>query len=296
MCITFIAVNKHSKYKFILLFNREEYFHRETLPIGFNYQEEEYKDILFLPIDLQSGGTFLCLNVKNFNFCCLLNIAQEYIPFNPYIKLKRASIPIEFCKQTNTDNFQEFFTQLRLNKKDYNGFNILCGNMKTGEIYYDTNYEVSYDLPLKMSTEEVIGLGNSAYGIESMYVPRINYGELHLLDLLMCQKNLTPNDLFDVMNFDLRLTKAKLPEIDPLNPGDLSKNLKVKEYLVSHIYMDNNILGYNIQYGTMHTFCVMLDNEDRLLVNEYHDEIYQDESMKFTKKKREEGKFKSYQF
>ena len=41
---------------------------------NFHYDKDNmYKDCLFFPLDHISGGTFLCLNIKNGNFGLLLN-------------------------------------------------------------------------------------------------------------------------------------------------------------------------------------------------------------------------------
>ena len=45
MCIIFL-LKSLKKFKFVLLFNRDELINRPTLPMGFHNTDNEYKDFL----------------------------------------------------------------------------------------------------------------------------------------------------------------------------------------------------------------------------------------------------------
>ena len=99
--------NCHTEIKFFLLFNRDEYLNRPTIPIKL------YEGYLLYSLDEKSGGTFLCVNIKNGNFSCLLNHEFKENPYSATTKFKRGSLPIEFCKE---ENFEAFFKKLKENQ------------------------------------------------------------------------------------------------------------------------------------------------------------------------------------
>jgi len=142
MCICFIYFtnNPNSKIKFIILFNREEFLKRPAESLGFHPINRQSQDFLLYPLDVPTQGTFLCLNTKNGNFCFLLNNPLKSNSYNPNCKLKRGSLPLEFCKLDDRENsWNDFFEKLNEDKAEYNGFNILCGNFKKGIVKYYTN-------------------------------------------------------------------------------------------------------------------------------------------------------------
>jgi uncharacterized protein with NRDE domain len=287
MCITFIVRNW--KYKFLLLFNRDEYFNRPTIPIGFNYdKDEKYKDQLFFPLDCISGGTFLCLNIKNGNFGLLLNNNYTTIPYNPNAVLKRGDLPIDYCKGEPTDDeyYSTFFKILNQNKELYNGFNLLCGNMiRSKVLYYTNNTENKGKLQMDTSfqnmeeaaelEENLLGLCNAClFDKDSVFSIKTQYGKSKLEKILseeFTSENEFVKSLFNIMQDDKKLLDQ--PSISEHSFKEGVKNSKIKDYVVSSIFVKDKIDDSYFEYGTRHTFAILLDNNNILKVYEQFDEV-----------------------
>jgi uncharacterized protein with NRDE domain len=160
MCITFFGFDVHPKIKFFLLFNRDEFLNRPTIPFKL------YEDCLIYSLDELTGGTFLCFNVKNGNFSCLLNNPFKENPYSDKVKFKRGMLPIEFCRVG--DNFDIFFNKLNENRSDYNGFNLLCGNIFSKKLFYYTNNEELNMFP-GLSLPIILDVGK-IHSIENIWI------------------------------------------------------------------------------------------------------------------------------
>jgi uncharacterized protein with NRDE domain len=287
MCITFIV--RKGKYKFMLLFNRDEFFNRPTIPIGFNcLEDDKHRDQLFFPLDCISGGTFLCLNVKNGNFGVLLNNNFMTIPYNPNAVLKRADIPIAYCKgePAESDYYCSMFKNINQNKGLYNGFNLLCGNMLTSRIFYYTNNTENKGKsrmefsPSNMEDaleleENLLGLCNACYfDDDSVFSMKTQYGKIKLGKILneefSSEKELV-KALFNFMQDNEKLLEQPNFNEESLKEG--VKNSKIKEYIVSSIFVNDKIDKHYFEYGTRHTLAILLDYEGNLKVYEQFDEI-----------------------
>ena len=142
MCLCFIYFTSHpnSKIKFLILFNREEFLKRPAESFGFHPIDGLKQNYLLYPLDVPTKGTYLSLNTKNGNFSFLLNNSLKSNSYNVNCRLKRGSLPLEFCKLDDQENnWNIFFEKLNKDKAEYNGFNIICGNFKNRIVKYYTN-------------------------------------------------------------------------------------------------------------------------------------------------------------
>jgi uncharacterized protein with NRDE domain len=285
MCITFFAIKPNNFIKFFLVFNREEFFNRETTSMGFNYEKnEEFKNKLFFPLDTLSQGTFLCVNIENANFCALLNNNFINNPYNSNLTAKRGEIPLNFCKiNTEQEKYEEYLKYLEENKNCYNGYNLVCGNMKNEEALYFTNNteyltnieenseNIENDLPAKFIEKEVHGVSNFFYTKPS---EKIEHGKEKIKNILINANNENEfvEELFKVMEDD-----TKFVNIDLIKDNNFERNIlinkELKRYLASSIYFNDKINDVYIQYGTSHTICLILDYENNLNIYEYVDYI-----------------------
>jgi uncharacterized protein with NRDE domain len=276
MCITFIAKDKHKKFKFILLFNRDEFLNRPTYPLGFHNEDEENKNFLFYPLDCISGGTFLCLNIKTGNFGCLLNNNFKHIPYNPNAKLKRAEIAIDYCKLNEEKEIDQLIQKIDQNKMDYNGFNFLFGNFQNNDVYYYTNNPgQGKEMNKQIKVEgDLIGLCNSHIEDESsVYYTKVGYGKKRFEEIL---NNFETEDelidqLFKMMEDDTKLIERD-PNIDLNDPNRLL-NPKLKSFIVGSLFVKHELENINFEYGTRHTIVVTLDYENRLKIYEHCDDV-----------------------
>ncbi len=142
MCISFFYFtnNLKAKIKSIILFNREEYLKRSAKGMGFHPVDSIGQDTLFFPLDVPTQGTFFCINIKNGNYSFLLNNPLKRINYNTNCKLKRGALPLEFCKLSNdSKTWNAFFENINDYKTEFNGFNLVCGNLNSGVVKYYTN-------------------------------------------------------------------------------------------------------------------------------------------------------------
>jgi uncharacterized protein with NRDE domain len=290
MCLSFFGVNVNGKIKFILLFNRDEYFNRETLPLGFYCEDEEYKDKLLFPLDIISNGTFLCINKENGNFCILLNNTREDKPYDPKLTLKRGSIPIEFCKLDNND-YDQFFKSLEEKKNEYNGYNIICGNMIIGSLFYYSN-NTQEVCPIKLQQGEIIGISNYSINYKT---EKIEYGKKSLSQIIKCEDI----DSIKYSLFDLMQDQKKFCDLEILKNifhFEFNKiDYEVKKALLSSIYITDNINNFYFKFGTRHTICLIMDNMNILNIYEYFDEFEEINGV-YTVKKRDKNKIKNLKY
>lgn len=284
MCICFCSWCGNDKYKLILMFNRDEIFSRETIPIGFNLKSDDvFEDYLFFPLDIISGGTFFCLNVKNGNFSLLLNNNFKNIPYNPNPKFKRADLPINFCKLGEEEDHSIFINDINTNKMDYNGFNLLFGNMNEEKIFYYTNNalanknrEVEFHKAVEV-TDKLFGLSNCFIeNTETVHFQKVELGKKKLSQLLQSKfedENVFIQKLFDIMEDETKLEPRNFEKVKLLKEGIATQFNQIKQYIVSSIFVSDNVEGINLEFGTRHTFVLTLDYKNNLTLYEKFDEI-----------------------
>jgi uncharacterized protein with NRDE domain len=298
MCLAFFGVNIKPGIKFLLLFNRDEFFNRETLPLGYHYVDDpDYKDKLFYSLDVMTKGTFFCINVANGNFCILLNNNFTTNPYNKGLILKRGAIPIDFCKlDAEESEYISFLTVLDSRKNEYNGFNIVCGNMRTGYLYYYTNNSDGNPVPVALQQGQIFAITNS-YLFNSNV--RAEYG-LSLVNKTIeevDEPDYLVESLFDVMYDNKRLLEVDLPNYNPSDFNIFNILPEHRRQLVSSVYVNDNFNGFYMKYGTRHTITILLTESDELKIYEYYDDFEKDVNGINEKiKKREKDGLKFYKF
>lgn len=304
MCIIFFG---KSKYGLFISFNRDEAILRETnnlqsIDINEYKQSTDYiSENIIYSKDIITNGSFMSINQKNSDFCFLLN---HPVRSNPYIadkKLKRGMIPLEFCSFNknlsieNKDDYklgvEKYISGLSKNDNEYNGYNIVFGNIKHEMIFYYTNNKEylnsnikGYSLPYLFdlsSVGSVFGIGNRSLFEE---VTKISYGisllrERIELSLQSNENELNENDLFkkylfeNIMCCDMKFENNDCIETitDKLISGQKKSRIVIKSfkdysnldfYICSSIYVNDNYderLFYN--YGTRQTYLIFKRSE-----------------------------------
>ena len=124
MCILFIAVNQHPDYPLIICANRDEFHQRPTQQMHWWPNSKKPLQIL-AGKDLEAGGTWLGIK-ENGKFAALTNYRQ--IPSNPQTQNKKLKSRGEVVVSALNDS--EFsFSQLQSTVKDYQGFNLIFGDI-----------------------------------------------------------------------------------------------------------------------------------------------------------------------
>lgn len=130
MCLITFSWDQHPKYKLVLLANRDEFYSRATAAASF---WDDYPKLLG-GRDLEAGGTWMGMHHSG-RFSALTNYRdpqniKEQAPSRGFLTsdyLIKNQSPYAYLKA------------LHSKANDYNGFNLLVGNLQ--EIWYYSNYE-----------------------------------------------------------------------------------------------------------------------------------------------------------
>ena len=116
--------------------------------------------------DDPTGGTFFAINKNTYNFCFLLNHAGKSFPYSPLKTKLRGQIPLLFCAIDINDggfdqSLNKFIKILEENDSNYNGYNIVFGNLKLERVFYYTNNreylkekEIKVSFPIEFNFED----------------------------------------------------------------------------------------------------------------------------------------------
>jgi uncharacterized protein with NRDE domain len=203
MCILFIAVNQHSDYPLVIAANRDEFHQRPTQS---SHWWEDLPNIL-AGRDLQAGGTWMGIT-KSGKFAALTNI-RDPKRINENAKSRGELVVNGLLK--NTDNYH---TSLAQSKSEYNGYNILYGDIHNLKVY--NNFEDS----LQTLTTGVYGLSNAA--LNSPW-PKTTKGMQALSDYCQSAKDIETDALFTLLRDDVKAPDHELPDTGV--PYDWEKQL-----------------------------------------------------------------------
>lgn len=147
MCLISFAYQQHPKYSLILIANRDEFYQRPTASMAF---WEDNPQIL-AGKDLQAGGTWLGINVKNGTFSALTNIREGGTP--QYAERSRGQLTEGFLQYSGSA--EDYLTYLTTEYDEYNGFNLLLADQQG--LYHTNNRQ---RMPQKLAAGSY-GLSNA---------------------------------------------------------------------------------------------------------------------------------------
>ncbi len=121
MCLLVFSYENHPSYRLILLANRDEFYDRPTEPAGFWEQSPH----LLAGKDLRAGGTWLGIT-KNGRICGITNYRD------PKHEIQGAPSRGMLVKNflLGTQSPEEYLTELSKTAHEYNGFNLIAGDLK----------------------------------------------------------------------------------------------------------------------------------------------------------------------
>lgn len=146
MCLIFLSINDHPKYKLIIAANRDEFYARKTAAADYWTDHPE----IVGGRDLEAMGTWMAMT-KSGKIGMVTNY-RDLKNLNPNAPT-RGLLVSDFL--TNDYQSEEYLKELHLKADQYNGFNLLVGDMN--ELYYYSNYQ-SKILKLEAGT---YGLSNA---------------------------------------------------------------------------------------------------------------------------------------
>ncbi len=179
MCLILFAINPNYEYKLILAANRDEFFERPTERAEFWGDEEK----ILAGKDLRKEGTWLGVS-KRGRFSAITNFRPPQASVS--YKRSRGELPINFLE--SDDSPEDYLNSIAENKIEYNGFNLLVGDLK--EYYYSSNR-------IKVNQK----LGNGFFGLSNEKLncswPKVRDGRRKLARLV--EKGFSNSDLYKLL-------------------------------------------------------------------------------------------------
>lgn len=192
MCLILLSNNHHPIYKLVVAANRDEFYQRPTQQA--DYWEED--PAILGGRDKEAGGTWMGINRKGrismlTNYRDLSNIKQD--------APSRGHLVSEFLK--NGQPASDYLHQLESTGKEYNGYNIICGDIDN--LYYYGNYQQGVHL----IPGGVHGLSNAL--LDTAW-PKVEKGKKELSAILDTDK-IDPESIFDLLYDDRMAPGNQLP-------------------------------------------------------------------------------------
>lgn len=231
MCILFIAYQQHPDFPLIIAANRDEFHERPTSPSMF---WEKAPNVL-AGTDLQAGGTWMGIN-KGGKIAALTNIRDPQ-KIEPDAK-SRGMLVSDFL--INSPDEDQYLKQLQQNKEEFNGYNLLFGNINQLHVY--NNHLNQHDK-----------LQPGFYGLSNAYLnspwPKINSGVQQLEHYCESHTKIEFEPLMAILRNDQRASDELLPETGvPIE----------WERLLSSIFICTE------QYGTRSSTILLINNRSEV--------------------------------
>ena len=234
MCLIFLSLHNHPKYKLIIAANRDEFYTRRTAAA--NYWSDHPEALGGR--DLEAGGTWMGMTKKG-----RISLITNYRdPKNIDLEApSRGQLVSDFL--TGQEAPTIYLNRIAARGKSYNGFNLIVGN--TEELWYFSNYRTGVE---KISP----GLhGLSNHLMETPW-PKVQRGKEKMVKILR-QQAIRPNDLLDLLYDDVTASDELLP--------DTGVGLD-RERMLSSMFIKSP------GYGTRCSTVVMVDKSNHVIFTE----------------------------
>jgi uncharacterized protein with NRDE domain len=193
MCLIVFANNVLDEYKLIFAANRDEFYDRPTEQADF---WPEHPDLL-AGKDLQAGGTWLGITRQG-RFAAITNFRDLKNHRND--APSRGNLTLDFL--INNASPQEYYNKLKPALNNYNGFNLILGNVD--ELYYLSN-----------KTSELKKLESGVHGISNAILntpwPKVEKSKRQLKHLVE-QKNIHPWEVLNLLDDTSPAKDEALPD------------------------------------------------------------------------------------
>ncbi len=149
MCIAAFALDV-GPYAAVIISNRDEWLHRAAQAMDWWPDQ-----ITLAGIDLTAGGTWLGLS-KAGRFSMITNIRSSSLDEKIYAQ-SRGKLPLEWLNGAH--NSKEFASLLSETAREYAGYNIIYGDLKTQALLHFNNQE---GVVSQLETKQIHGLSNAS--------------------------------------------------------------------------------------------------------------------------------------
>ena len=193
MCLILFSHNDHPSYKLVVAANRDEFYGRPTKQADF----WEGVPMILAGKDVEAGGTWMGITKKGrismlTNYRDLTSI-KENAP-------SRGHLVSGFLK--SEQQAADYLHQLEAMGMQYNGYNIICGDMD--HLYYYGNHQAGvHSIP-----KGIHGLSNAL--LDTAW-PKVEKGKQELSTLLS-NETVDPESLFELLYNDREAPENELPD------------------------------------------------------------------------------------
>lgn len=193
MCLIFLSVQDHPRYKLIVAANRDEFYQRRTAAAAY---WEDHPEILG-GRDLEAQGTWMAMN-KNGRIAMVTNYRdiRNIKPVAP----SRGALVTNYLLDTNSP--ENYLNQVALKGSNYNGFNLIVGSAE--ELWYNSNYKSGVE---KLS----LGLHGLSNHLLDTPWPKVERG-LEKMRKVLFSQDIQSSQLFEVLFDDAIASDSKLPD------------------------------------------------------------------------------------
>ncbi len=245
MCLIFVAVRSHPRYKLVVAANRDEFYDRPTAPAAF---WKDHPQIIG-GRDLQAMGTWLGMT-RSGRICMVTNF-RDLRNIRPHAP-SRGKLVTDFLLEKSSG--EEYLEKLAPHAKQYNGFSLIAGTIDA--LYYLSNYK-----------EGLIQLNSGLFGLSNHLLetpwPKVEKGKLEIQKLLR-SPSIHKEDLFEVLSDETISPDDRLP--------DTGVGVELERALSSAFIR-------NPGYGTRASTVILVDYANNV---EFHERQYVPETDSFS--------------
>ena len=194
MCLILISYKPHPDYELILAANRDEFYDRPTLPLA---RWEDIKDI-YAGRDVKGSGTWLGMT-RSGRIAAITNY-RDPASLRPNAP-SRGLVVSNFL--SGTESGGAYLQRLKKTGHQYNGFNLIVGD-DTGLWYYSNR------------ADGIQKLDPGLYGLSNRLLntgwPKVDKGKAGMSDQLRKNREVNPDDFFDLLADRSMAPDEKLPD------------------------------------------------------------------------------------
>ena len=237
MCLIFIALKHHPKYKLIVAANRDEFYDRRTASAAFWHDHPE----ILGGRDLEAMGTWL--GITSGGRLCMVTNFRDLRNIKAHAP-SRGKLVTDFLLEKSSG--EAYLKRLEPKAKQFNGFSLIAGTVDS--LFYLSNYK-----------DGIIQLNSGLFGLSNHLLetpwPKVEKGKRAIQDILKSQA-VHKNDLLKVLSDETLGDDDELP--------DTGVGLE-RERMLSPAFIKSPI------YGTRSSTVIMVDYNDHVA---FHERVY----------------------
>lgn len=193
MCLIFLAVQSHPRYKLIVAANRDEFYQRKTAAARYWTDHPE----ILGGRDLEAKGTWMAIH-KDGRLAMVTNYRdiKNIKPVAP----SRGALVTDYLLETNSP--ENYLKEVALKGRDYNGYNLVVGSAE--ELWYTSNY--------KQGVEKISpGLHGLSNHLLDTPWPKVERGLINMKEL-MIHNEIQFDQLYTILLDEAIAPDDKLPD------------------------------------------------------------------------------------